>query len=78
MKIAISLPEDLFASADSLATRLGMSRSKLYATALAEYIAKHRSTRVTERLNAVYATESSQLDSSIAKQQRRRAKKSEW
>jgi metal-responsive CopG/Arc/MetJ family transcriptional regulator len=78
MKTAISLPDDLFASADALAGRLGVSRSELYATALAEYVAKHRTARVTERLNAVYATESSRIDPSIEKAQRRRAKGAEW
>jgi metal-responsive CopG/Arc/MetJ family transcriptional regulator len=78
MKTAISLPDDLFASADALAGRLGVSRSALYAAALAEYLAKHRTARVTERLNAVYAAESSRVDPSIAKAQRRRVKSAEW
>jgi len=78
MKTAISLPDDLFESADALAGRLGISRSQLYATALAEYVAKHRTARVTERLNAVYLAETSRLDRSIDKAQRRRAKSSEW
>ena len=78
MKTAISLPDDLFESADALAGRLGVSRSELYATALAEYVAKHRTARVTERLNAVYAAESSRTDPSIDKAQRRRAKGTEW
>ena len=78
MKTAISLPDDLFASADALAGRLGVSRSALYAAALAEYLAKHRTARVTERLNAVYATESSRVHPSIDKAQRRRVKSAEW
>jgi metal-responsive CopG/Arc/MetJ family transcriptional regulator len=78
MKTAISLPDDLFESADALAGRLGISRSQLYAAALAEYVAKHRTARVTERLDAVYAAEPSQLDRSIAKSQKRKAKGTEW
>lgn len=66
MKTAISLPDDLFRSGDSLAKRLGLSRSELYARALAEYIAKHRADQITQRLNAVYATEDSRLDPSFA------------
>ena len=38
MKTAISLPDDLFKSADALAGRLGVSRSQLYQEALAEYL----------------------------------------
>ena len=62
MKTAISLPDPLFDAADTLAGRLGMSRSELYATALAEFVAKHTDENVTARLNALYAQESSALD----------------
>ncbi|MEE4377292.1 MAG: ribbon-helix-helix protein, CopG family [Candidatus Competibacteraceae bacterium] len=64
MKTTISLPDDLFEVADRLATRLGRSRSELYATAVAEYPEKQRFQGVTERLDAVYETqpEDSQLD----------------
>jgi metal-responsive CopG/Arc/MetJ family transcriptional regulator len=55
MKTAISLPDALFESAESLAHRLGVSRSELFATAVAAFIAQHDDTLVTERLNAVYA-----------------------
>lgn len=53
MKTAISVPDKLFRAADALARRLQLSRSALYAEALAEYVAKHRSSHVTERINAV-------------------------
>ena len=55
MKTAISLPDALFESAEALAQRLGVSRSELFANALAEFIAQHDHARLTERLNAVYA-----------------------
>lgn len=71
MKTAISLPDDLFASADALAERLGMSRSGLIATALAEFVAKHQSAKISERLNAVYATEESRVDLGLRAAQRR-------
>ena len=78
MKTAISLPDELFASADALAERLGVSRSQLFATALAEYIAKHQSQKVTDRLNAVYATEASALDPAVRRAQRRTLEKNSW
>lgn len=62
MKTAISLSNDLFKAGDSLAKRLGLTRSELYACALAEFIAKHYTDQLTQRLDAVYATEESQLD----------------
>lgn len=70
MKTAISLPDDLFASVDALASRLGMSRSGLIAVALTEFIAKHRAAKVSERLDAVYAAEESRVDPSVAAAQR--------
>ena len=39
-----------------------MSRSELYAVALAEYLAKHRDADVTAKLNEVLADESSGVD----------------
>ncbi|MDP3938130.1 MAG: hypothetical protein Q8R92_08330 [Deltaproteobacteria bacterium] len=78
MKTAISLPDELFSSADSLARKLGISRSRLFVVALTEYLAKHRTAKVTERLNAVYAAEPSQLDEPVRRRQRRIAARSEW
>ena len=65
MKTAISLPDDLFKSGDALAKRLGVSRSELYARALADLVAKHKSSQLTQRLNAVYADEDSRLDAGV-------------
>lgn len=62
MKTAISLPDPLFAEAEQVAKRLRMSRSKLYATAIEQFLKEQRSRGVTERLNEVYAKEKSQLD----------------
>lgn len=54
MKTAISLPDELFAAAEALAARLGVSRSQLYATALARFVAEQDQASITARLNAVY------------------------
>ncbi|MDZ4674062.1 MAG: CopG family transcriptional regulator [Gemmatimonadota bacterium] len=70
MKTAISLPDALHVAGDKLAKRLGVSRSELYARALAEYLAKHRTDRVTEQLNAVYAAESVPIDPLLSRAQR--------
>ena len=78
MKTAISLPDDVFASTDTLARRMGLSRSALITRALTEFIAKHRSARVTERLDAVYSVESDQLDPALARSQREALRKSAW
>jgi metal-responsive CopG/Arc/MetJ family transcriptional regulator len=62
VKTAISLPDDLHKKADAAARRLGVSRSRLYAMAVAEYVAKYEIDEVTERLNRVYAEDPGEPD----------------
>jgi len=69
MKTAVSIPDVLFDAADEVADRLGMSRSQLYAKALAEYVSKHRDDDVTAALNRVYAEQPSELDPVLAAMQ---------
>ena len=78
MKTAISIPDDVFESADELAGELGMSRSELYANAVAEYLAKHRAEDVTAKLNEVYAEHPSGLPPELRKAQAKSIGKSEW
>jgi hypothetical protein len=78
MKIALSIPDELFESAETLGKRLGLSRSRLYATALADFLAKHRGQKVTERLNAVHAAEDSRLDPRVRRLQRRSLERDTW
>lgn len=78
MKTAISLPDSLFRSANGLARRLGMSRSRLFATAVAEFIAKHREDKVTERLDNVYGTGTSRMDPLLMRAQKRVSIRGEW
>ena len=78
MKTAISIPDPLFDAAEDVADRLGVSRSQLYAKALAEYVAKHRDDQVTEALNRVYAKYSSTLDPVLAAMQSVSLPKEEW
>lgn len=62
MKVAVSIPDDLFEDAEYLARRQGKSRSRLYADAIAEYVGAYRTESITEQLNAVYANEASGMD----------------
>jgi len=78
MKLALSIPDDLFASGERLSKRLGVSRSRLYATALAEFVAKHQRRKVTDRLNAVYGSEDSRLPGSLRRLQSRSVPRETW
>lgn len=78
MKTTISLPDDLFDSADALAERLGISRSELYATAVEEYLAKHRHEDVTARLNDVLAEAPGGIPPALRRAQAGSLSSSEW
>jgi len=78
MKVAVSIPGDLFESAESLGKRLAVSRSRLYATALAEFVAKHRGRKTTERLNRVYASEESRVAKPLRRLQIRSTEGDSW
>lgn len=78
MKTAISIPDELFAAAEALAAKLDMSRSRLVAVALAEYIARHKAGRVTERLDAVYSAEESRPDATVRAAGARTLRRADW
>jgi metal-responsive CopG/Arc/MetJ family transcriptional regulator len=78
MKIALSIPDELFKSGETLGKRLGVSRSRLYATALAEFLAKHRDRKVTERLNVVYGSEDGRLPPALRRLQSRSLPRETW
>ena len=78
MKIALSIPDELFESGETLSKRLGLTRSRLYATALAEFLAKHQGRKVTDRLNAVYGSEDGRLQRSVRRLQSRSIARDRW
>jgi len=78
MKTAISIPDEVFVAAEGLAERLGVSRSQLYSSAVAQFIATHRSKGVTARLNAVYETEAPDLDPAVLDLQNLSVPAEEW
>ena len=53
MKVAISIPDPTGKAADRLARKLKLSRSRLYAEAVGEYIQKRNSSAITEAINRV-------------------------
>jgi predicted transcriptional regulator len=53
MKTAVSIPDDIFERAETLAHRAKRSRSEVYSCALSEYVARHSPDSVTEAMNRV-------------------------
>jgi metal-responsive CopG/Arc/MetJ family transcriptional regulator len=65
MKVAVSIPDPLFKSAESLARKLKKPRSRLYAEALASYLSSHDPKAITENLNQVYSRHPSAADPAL-------------
>ena len=78
MKTAVSVPDDLFRLAELAARRLRVSRSKLYATAISEFLNRQQAGAVTRRLNEVYSRRPAKLDSAFERAQRRSLDKDSW
>ena len=78
MKTAISIPDEIFEAADRTARKLGVSRSELYATAVHEYVERHRVEDVTAKLNEVYSSTESDLDEHLNKMQSQLIAKENW
>ena len=55
MKTAISVDDALMQETDEAARDLGLSRSRLIAEALRDYLRKRRETRITQQLNEAYS-----------------------
>lgn len=62
MKVAISIPDPLFKSAERLAKKLKKPRSRLYAEAVREYLDVHDPKTITEEINAVLRKTGSEID----------------
>jgi metal-responsive CopG/Arc/MetJ family transcriptional regulator len=80
MKTAISIPDALFREAEVRAKKRGISRSELYATAIADYVKNERFLGIREQLDAVYGTEpkASALDPELATMQARSLPSDMW
>jgi predicted transcriptional regulator len=78
MKTAISLPDDLFRLAETTARRLRVSRSELYAKAIAEFLKRQQASSITERLNDVYSRHPAKVDSGLHRAQLKSLQKDAW
>ena len=55
MKTAISIEDGLLQEADKTAQRMGLSRSRLFALAVQDFLQRQRQEQMLRRLNEVYA-----------------------
>lgn len=78
MKTAVSVPDKLFRKAEAAARRLRVSRSRLYATAIEEFLQRERDADVTNRLNEVYSKHTAKVDAALLRAQSRSIDREAW
>jgi len=78
MKTAVSIPDDVFADAERLASRLQISRSKMYARALAEFVARHDDDRVTALMDQAVREAGGEGDSFLRGAAQQASQRVEW
>ena len=78
MKTAISLPDPLFKKAESAARKLGVSRSKLYARAIAEFLDRRRPEERTALLDELYSRIEAKVDPALDRMQMLSLPKEDW
>ena len=74
-KTAVSLSDRLFKEADALARELKVSRSRLFADALEEFISRRRNGRILEKLNEAYGEETDVVERNYMRKMRRKHRK---
>jgi predicted transcriptional regulator len=78
MKVAVSIPDEVFADAESLAKDLKASRSEVYSRALSEFVGRHAPDRITEQMDRVVADVGEEGDKFVRRAGRNVLRRVEW
>jgi metal-responsive CopG/Arc/MetJ family transcriptional regulator len=81
MKTAISIDQGLLQQADKTARRMGLSRSRLFALAIGDFLQRQQREQMLRRLNEVYAEDVEPAEKRLLKGMQaklRRAAKESW
>jgi metal-responsive CopG/Arc/MetJ family transcriptional regulator len=78
MKTAISIPDPLFKAAEKLVKHLRVSRSELYANAIADYVERHQVDSVKAALDRVYAEDRGSVDPLLSAMQLKSLPREDW
>jgi metal-responsive CopG/Arc/MetJ family transcriptional regulator len=81
VKTAISIQKSLFEQAEKIARKMNVSRSRLFALALEDYIQRAQNRDLLAQINAAYADEPDLSERTLHRKMRRthhRIVRSEW
>jgi metal-responsive CopG/Arc/MetJ family transcriptional regulator len=81
MKTAISIDDQLLEEADRTARQMGLSRSRLFAQAVTDFLQRKRAEQTLLRLNEVYSAEMDPAEKQLLRQMKakmRRSIKETW
>lgn len=78
MKTAVSIPDEVFQSAERLARRARKSRSRIFSEALQEYVARHAPEEVTDAMDRAVALVGESPDKFITAAARHVLERTEW
>ena len=78
MKVAVSIPDPVFAQGEALAKRMKLSRSKLYAKALDAFVADNSNNVLTAQINAALDKIGNEPDPFVMEAARQTLKRVEW
>lgn len=81
MKTAISIDDGILQEADETARRMGLSRSRLFAIAVSDFLQRRRQEQMLLRLNEVYSNQGEPSEESLLKgikAKTRRTVKDRW
>ena len=78
MKVAVSIPNEIFAETEHLAKYLKASRSEIYSRALGEFLGRHAPDRVTKAMDDAIAELGDTADNFSRRAARQVLRKVEW
>jgi metal-responsive CopG/Arc/MetJ family transcriptional regulator len=81
VKTAVSLQKSLFEQVEALASEMKVSRSRVFALALEDFVRRHQSRRLLEQINTAYADIPDQAEQTLHRRIRRhhrRIVEGEW
>jgi metal-responsive CopG/Arc/MetJ family transcriptional regulator len=78
MKVAVSIPDEVFAETESLAKELNASRSEIYSRALREFLGRHAPDRITQMMDQVIAAVGETTDPFAKRAAQRVLRRVEW